>query len=104
MILAEADFQCLIKILISLSFRCFIRVLMICQAALKVTIKHKKHSCKTPLHELRTPLMSIQGYAEGITNGVLHDTNSAAKIITSESKRLSTLVDELLTLSRIDCL
>jgi len=64
--------------------------------------KAQKAFLQNASHELRTPLMSIQGYAEGITNGVLHDTNSAAKIITSESKRLSTLVDELLTLSRID--
>lgn len=53
-------------------------------------------------HELRTPLMSIQGYAEGIINGVLPDTRHAAEIINSESKRLNTLVDELLTLSRIE--
>jgi len=64
--------------------------------------KAQKAFLQNASHELRTPLMSIQGYAEGITNGVLHDTNRAAEIIISESKRLNTLVDELLTLSRID--
>lgn len=53
-------------------------------------------------HELRTPLMSIQGYAEGIMNGVFDDNNSAAKIITDETKRLTTLVEQLLILSRIE--
>jgi len=53
-------------------------------------------------HELRTPLMSIQGYAEGIINDVFLDTKKAANIIATESKRLNELVEELLTLSRIE--
>lgn len=53
-------------------------------------------------HELRTPLMSIQGYAEGIMKGVFPDTDRAAQIICDESKRLNTLVEELLTLSYIE--
>lgn len=53
-------------------------------------------------HELRTPLMSIQGYAEGISKGVFLDAQKQADIIVQESKRLNNLVEELLTLSRID--
>jgi Signal transduction histidine kinase len=53
-------------------------------------------------HELKTPLMSIQGYAEGIAKGIVPDVQNAAAIIESESKRLNVLVDELLTLSRIE--
>lgn len=53
-------------------------------------------------HELRTPLMSIQGYAEGIAKGVFADTVKTAGIICEESRRLNTLVEELLTLSRIE--
>ncbi len=53
-------------------------------------------------HELRTPLMSIGGYAEGIAKGVFPDTASAAEIICEESRRLNALVDELLTLSRLE--
>lgn len=53
-------------------------------------------------HELRTPLMSIQGYAEGILNGIVPDVKEAAGIINSESRRLNALVEELLTLSRIE--
>jgi signal transduction histidine kinase len=53
-------------------------------------------------HELRTPLMSIQGYAEGIAEGVFTDTRKTALIICEESKRLNSLVEELLTLSRIE--
>ena len=53
-------------------------------------------------HELKTPLMSIQGYAEGIENGIVPDVIHAAQIISSESKRLNALVEELLILSRIE--
>jgi len=53
-------------------------------------------------HELRTPLMSIQGYAEGISSGIVPDVKVAADIINSESLRINTLVEELLTLSRIE--
>ena len=46
--------------------------------------------------------MSIQGYAEGISKGIFSDTKKTSDIIVEESKRLNTLVEELLTLSRID--
>lgn len=53
-------------------------------------------------HEIRNPLMSIQGYAEGIAKGVFSDTAKTAEIICEESKRLNALVEGLLTLSRIE--
>lgn len=53
-------------------------------------------------HELKTPLMSIQGYAEGIAGGVVPDAKKAAEIIMQESRKLNALVGELLTLSRIE--
>ncbi|MCM0649126.1 HAMP domain-containing histidine kinase [Clostridium swellfunianum] len=53
-------------------------------------------------HELRTPLMSIQGYAEGIKYGVVENKDKAVEIIIDESKRLSSLVEDLLYLSKID--
>lgn len=53
-------------------------------------------------HELRTPLMSIQGYAEAIGSGIAEDPKEAAAVIRKESIRLTALVGELLTLSRLD--
>lgn len=53
-------------------------------------------------HEIKTPLMSIQGYAEGIENGLFADPKEAAGIIKSESLRLGRILTELLTLSRIE--
>ena len=52
-------------------------------------------------HELKTPLMAIQGYAEGIQAGVM-DAGGAAEVILEESDRMTELVDELLDISKID--
>jgi hypothetical protein len=53
-------------------------------------------------HELKTPLMSIQGYAEGICSGVIQDEKHAASVIMSESDKMTALVDEILCLSRFE--
>ena len=56
-------------------------------------------------HELRTPLMSIQGYAEGIKCGVFEDEKSkedAVDVIIAETERLSNLVENLLSISKMD--
>ena len=52
-------------------------------------------------HELKTPLMAIQGYAEGIQAGVM-DAGGAADVILAESDRMTELVEELLDISKID--
>lgn len=53
-------------------------------------------------HELRTPLMSIQGYAEGIKYGVVNNKEAAVDIIIEETKRITSIVEDLLYLSKID--
>ena len=52
-------------------------------------------------HELKTSLMAIQGYAEGIQAGVM-DAGGAAEVILEESDRMTELVEELLDISKID--
>ena len=64
--------------------------------------KSQKTFLQNASHELRTPLMSVQGYAEGIISGVFPDYTQAAQIICDESKRLTSLVEQLLVLSRIE--
>jgi signal transduction histidine kinase len=63
--------------------------------------KAQKNFLQNASHEFRTPLMSIQSYAEGIKYNVA-DSNEAADIIINESKRLTQLVEDLLYLSRLD--
>ncbi|MBM7642351.1 sensor histidine kinase [Streptococcus loxodontisalivarius] len=53
-------------------------------------------------HELRTPLMSIQGYAEGIKEGVIKDEKAAASVIFDESQKMAELVDDILTISKME--
>jgi two-component system, OmpR family, sensor kinase len=56
-------------------------------------------------HELRTPLASIRGYAELFRIGASSDaagTELAMKRIEEEAKRMGVLVEDLLTLARLD--
>lgn len=55
-------------------------------------------------HELKTPLTVISGYAEIIDRGIARpeDVQKFAGLIHGEAQRMKSLVDELLTLSRLD--
>ncbi|MGI6071031.1 MAG: ATP-binding protein [Blautia sp.] len=55
-------------------------------------------------HELKTPLMSIMGYAELMMNHLVkpQDQDEFAGRIYKEAKRLSTLVEDIIKLSRLD--
>jgi two-component system OmpR family sensor kinase len=56
-------------------------------------------------HELRTPLASIRGYAELFRMGATSEpgeTETAMRRIEEESKRMGVLVEDLLTLARLD--
>ena len=56
-------------------------------------------------HELRTPLTSIRGYAEAFRLGPARDPDELEKAmsrIEDEAARIGVLVDELLTLARLD--
>lgn len=52
-------------------------------------------------HELRTPLMSIQSYAEAIHKNLV-DSQAASQVILEESHKMSGLVDDILTISRLE--
>jgi len=56
-------------------------------------------------HELKTPLTSIQGFAQALLDGTVTDEDSrgrAAQVIYDESDRLRRLVEDLLDLARLD--
>ncbi|WLV23767.1 ATP-binding protein [Aciduricibacillus chroicocephali] len=56
-------------------------------------------------HELKTPMTSIKGFAETLLDGAMDDPEALQeflKIIYDESNRLQFLIDDLLTLSRLE--
>jgi signal transduction histidine kinase len=56
-------------------------------------------------HDLKTPLTSIQGFAQAITDGAAGDAESvrrSARVIQDEAQRMSRMVTELLDLARIE--
>lgn len=63
--------------------------------------KAQKTFLQNASHELRTPIMSIRSYAEGIQYGVVEE-GEAVRIILEETHRLTELVENLLYLSRLD--
>ena len=68
---------------------------------LKENDKEQKTFFQNASHELRTPLMSIQGYAEGMKYDII-DKNEGVDVIISESSRLSNMVENLLSISKMD--
>ena len=73
------------------------------------TEKHKldqmrKEFSSNVSHELKTPLTSINGYAEMIKNGMVkgEDINKFASIIKREGERLLNLIDDIIKLSKIE--
>jgi two-component system phosphate regulon sensor histidine kinase PhoR len=56
-------------------------------------------------HELKTPITAIKGFAETLLMGAIEDKDNALKFletIKSHSERLNSLIDDLLTLSKIE--
>ena len=55
-------------------------------------------------HELRSPITSIRGFAEGMADGVIpaEEHPKYLRLVANESKRLSGLIEDLLALSRLE--
>jgi signal transduction histidine kinase len=55
-------------------------------------------------HELKTPLMTIQGYAEGIKEGVFdkEEEGKGLDVMVTEVKRLKTIINEMILLAKLD--
>ena len=55
-------------------------------------------------HELKTPIMAIQGYTQGLLEGVFQgpQAEKGLQIIMQESKRLEKVVEQLLYLTKIE--
>src|SRR5579875_41799 len=56
-------------------------------------------------HELRTPLTSIRGYTDVLLRGAIDDPETAERVLLAtrrEAERMSRLVNDLITLARLD--
>ncbi|NOQ46675.1 MAG: HAMP domain-containing protein, partial [Desulfobulbaceae bacterium] len=56
-------------------------------------------------HELKTPITAIKGYVETLLDGALENKDDAEKflqVVSKQTKRLEAIVNDLLTLSRIE--
>jgi signal transduction histidine kinase len=56
-------------------------------------------------HELKTPIALIQGYAEGLQEGISEDPDSRAfycEVIADEAAKMNTMVQKLLTLNQLE--
>ncbi|TXL61707.1 HAMP domain-containing histidine kinase [Cerasibacillus terrae] len=55
-------------------------------------------------HELKTPLMTIQGYAEGIKEGVFDqdETEKGLEVMVMEVKRLKKIINEMTILAKLE--
>ncbi len=53
-------------------------------------------------HELKTPLTSIRGYAEGIEKGVITDYKHTGRTIAAQTEKMSRLVEEILCMAKIE--
>ncbi|MDA8431373.1 MAG: ATP-binding protein [Nitrospiraceae bacterium] len=56
-------------------------------------------------HELKTPITAIRGFADTLLDGALADRENAARFIEtirSNSERINALVDDLMTISKIE--
>ncbi len=74
-----------------------------------VQLEHARHSDRSFLlsvsHDLRTPLTSIRGFADALTDGTIpatEDQRRAGEVIAAEANRLERLVADLLDLARLD--
>ncbi|RLL42109.1 sensor histidine kinase [Oceanobacillus piezotolerans] len=55
-------------------------------------------------HELKTPLMTIQGYAEGIKDGIFdeEETEKGLEVMVTEVNRLKAIINEMILLAKLD--
>lgn len=53
-------------------------------------------------HELKTPLTSIRGYAEGIETGVITDLPKTGRVIAAQTEKMSRLIEEILCMAKLE--
>ncbi len=64
--------------------------------------KQQKMFLHNVSHELKTPLTIIQGYAEGMQQGVFTDNEKNSSVLLCEAERITVILDSILALARIE--
>lgn len=64
--------------------------------------KHKNTIYENTAHDLRTPLVSILGYADGLKSGIIKDKKKACDVIIKTGNQLKEMIENILILSRFD--
>src|SRR4051812_11497579 len=81
------------------------RALTRCTAELEIAQKELESFCYSVSHDLRAPLRSIDGFSTALLNEFGEKLEPQArdylKRVVESSRKISSLIDELLTLSRI---
>ena len=70
--------------------------------ALEQTERRRLEVIGNVTHELRTPIATLEGYLEGLLDGVIEPTPRAFAMLHTEAGRLRRLVDDLQELSRAE--
>ncbi|MCT2534927.1 HAMP domain-containing histidine kinase [Aquibacillus koreensis] len=67
-------------------------------------IQSQRQFFQNASHELKTPLMTIQGYAEGIRDGVFEkeESDRGLDVIVAEIVRLKKIINEMILLAKLD--
>ena len=64
--------------------------------------KRKSTIYENVAHDLRTPLVSILGYADGLKSGIIKDKSKACDVIIRTGNQLKEMIENILVLSRFD--
>ncbi len=72
--------------------------------ALQTSEERQRQFLLSVSHELRTPLTSIAGFAEALADGVTDpgDVPAVGRLMAAQSARLQRLIEDLLTLARLE--
>lgn len=71
-------------------------------ASLESTERRRLQLVGDVAHELRTPLTTLDGYLEGLEDGVIRPTDETWRLLRSETHRLTRLVNDLADLWRAE--
>lgn len=71
-------------------------------ATLEATEQRRREFIADVSHELRTPLSTLQGYMEGLMDGVVEPSEETWALLYAEAERMRRLVDDLQQLSQAE--